>query len=66
MNLFHFKVVVNGQELTVIVAAETDQQAFKRAEIEIEKNFLKLPEIKEIVLVERKKITSIGTAFVVT
>lgn len=66
MSLYHFKVLVNEQELTVIVAAENDQQAFKRAEIEVEQSFLKLPEIKEIVLVERKKITSKGTAFLVS
>lgn len=65
MNLYHFTVVVDNKDIPVIVAAENDEQAFKRAEVEVEKNFLKFPEIKEIVMIERKKITSNGTAFVV-
>ncbi|MFN7250118.1 MAG: DUF3906 family protein [Anaerobacillus sp.] len=65
MNLYHFKVLINSDEVTVIVVAENDKQAFKRAEIEVEASFLKLPDIKEIVLLERKKVASKGTAFVV-
>ncbi|RXJ04082.1 DUF3906 family protein [Anaerobacillus alkaliphilus] len=66
MNLYHFKVLITEfNEITVVVAAENDEQAFKRAEIEVEASFLKLPEIKEIVLTERKKISNKGTAFVV-
>jgi hypothetical protein len=65
MNLYHFKVLINSDEVTVIVVAENDEQAFKRAEIEVEASFLKLPDIKEIVLLERKKVASKGTAFVV-
>ncbi len=66
MNLYHFKVLLSEQnEITVVVAAENDEEAFKRAEIEVEASFLKLPEIKEIVLTERKKISNKGTAFVV-
>lgn len=65
MNLYHFKVLIGQEEITVIVVAESDDQAFKRAEIEVEASFLKLPEIKEIVLLERKKVTNKGTAFVV-
>lgn len=65
MNLYHFTVLVDNNEVPVIVAAENDEQAFKRAEIEVEKSFLKFPLIKEIVLLERKKITNSGTAFVI-
>lgn len=65
MNLYHFHVVIDKGELTVIVAAENDEDAFKKAELEVESSYLKLPNIKEIVLHERKKITSKGTAFVV-
>lgn len=65
MNLYYFKVLIDQEEITVIVVAESDDQAFKRAEIEVEASFLKLPEIKEIVLLERKKVTNKGTAFVV-
>lgn len=65
MKLYHFTVAVDNEEIPVIVAADSDEQAFKRAEIEVEKSFLKFPKIKEVVLLERKKITSSGTAFVV-
>lgn len=65
MNLYHFTVGVDNKEITVIVAAEDDEQAFSRAEKEVEGHFLKLPVIKEIVLLERKKISNKGTSFVV-
>lgn len=65
MNLYYFKVITDQEEITVVVVAESDDQAFKRAEIEVEASFLKLPNIKEIVLLERKKVTNRGTAFVV-
>lgn len=65
MNLYYFKVLTDQEEITVVVVAESDDQAFKRAEIEVEASFLKLPKIKEIVLQERKKVTNRGTAFVV-
>ncbi|OIJ15719.1 hypothetical protein BKP35_01630 [Anaerobacillus arseniciselenatis] len=66
MKLYHFTVLVDSKEIPVVVAAESDEQAFKRAEIEVEKSFLKFPDIKEVVLLERKKVTNSGTAFVIT
>jgi hypothetical protein len=65
MNLYHFNVFIESVDITVIVVAENDEQAFKRAELEVEASFLKLPEIKEIVLLERKKVTNRGVGFVV-
>lgn len=64
MHLYHFKVNIVTEEITVIVAAESNELAFRAVEIEVEKSYLKLPDINEIVLVERKKIATKGTAFV--
>ncbi|HHP1021616.1 TPA: DUF3906 family protein, partial [Bacillus anthracis] len=41
-----------------------EEKAFKMAEIELEKHFLPLPEVKEIALFEKKKIRK-SAAFVI-
>ncbi|MCD8500699.1 MAG: DUF3906 family protein [Bacillaceae bacterium] len=67
MNLYNFTVTLNtDKSYPVVVCAESDEQAFLLAEIEMEKEFLKLPVIKEIVLTERKKVLQKGVAFVIT
>lgn len=67
MNLYNFTVTLSSDKrYPVVVCAESDEKAFTLVEIEIEKEFLKLPEIKEIVLTERKKVTPKGVAFVMT
>ncbi|PFY11726.1 hypothetical protein COL47_29430 [Bacillus toyonensis] len=65
MDLYRFEAVLaNNIVPIVVVVAQSEEQAFKLAEIELEKHFLPLPEVKEISLFEKKKIRK-GAAFVV-
>ncbi|MGY1461185.1 DUF3906 family protein [Bacillus toyonensis] len=66
MDLYRFEAVLanNIVPIVVVVVAQSEEQAFKLAEIELEKHFLPLPEVKEISLFEKKKIRK-GAVFVV-
>ncbi|HHQ1471305.1 TPA: DUF3906 family protein [Bacillus anthracis] len=63
MDLYRFEAVLVSS-IVPIVVAESEEQAFKMAEIELEKHFLPLPEVKEIALFEKKKIRK-SAAFVI-
>ncbi|MFA2691205.1 DUF3906 family protein [Bacillus mycoides] len=64
MDLYRFEAVLVNSIVPIVVVAESEEQAFKLAEIELEKHFLPLPEVKEISLFEKKKIRK-GAAFVI-
>ncbi|HFK1791641.1 TPA: DUF3906 family protein [Bacillus pacificus] len=64
MDLYRFEAVLVNSVVPIVVVAESEEQAFKMAEIELEKHFLPLPEVKEIALFEKKKIRK-SAAFVI-
>ncbi|MGG0260844.1 DUF3906 family protein [Bacillus mycoides] len=64
MDLYRFEAVLVNSMVPIVVVAQSEEQAFKLAEIELEKHFLPLPEVKEISLFEKKKIRK-GAAFVI-
>ncbi|MEH7185836.1 DUF3906 family protein [Bacillus toyonensis] len=64
MELYRFEAVLANNIVPIVVVAQSEEQAFKLAEIELEKHFLPLPEVKEVSLFEKKKIRK-GAAFVV-
>ncbi|WP_208754987.1 DUF3906 family protein [Bacillus pacificus] len=64
MDLYRFEAVLVNGIVPIVVVAESEEQAFKMAEIELEKHFLPLPEVKEIALFEKKKIRK-SAAFVI-
>ncbi|AIM05333.1 TPA: DUF3906 family protein [Bacillus anthracis] len=66
MDLYRFEAVLENSivPIVVVVVAESEEKAFKMAEIELEKHFLPLPEVKEIALFEKKKIRK-SAAFVI-
>lgn len=57
MDLYRFEAVLENSivPIVVVVVAESEEKAFKMAEIELEKHFLPLPEVKEIALFEKKE-----------
>ncbi|RLQ95885.1 DUF3906 family protein [Falsibacillus albus] len=63
MDLYRFEVTTDNEIIDVVIAASTDQQAFELVEVELEKYFLKMPEINDITLYEKKKIRR-GNGFV--
>ncbi|OEH92743.1 DUF3906 family protein [Bacillus solimangrovi] len=64
MNLYRLRATTSAGEFNIVTAAQSEEEAFAYAEQEIEKQFLKIPEIEEIVLYEKKKINK-GNAFVI-
>ncbi|MDA1680678.1 DUF3906 family protein [Bacillus cereus group sp. TH152-1LC] len=64
MDLYRFEAVLVNSIVPIVVVAQSEEQAFKLAEMELEKYFLPLPEVKEISLFEKKKIRK-GAAFVI-
>ncbi|WP_026674971.1 DUF3906 family protein [Alkalihalobacterium bogoriense] len=64
MYLFKMEVVLDIGNVVVIVSAKDDESAFSLAEIEIEQHYLKLPDIKELSIVEKKPVRK-GTGFVI-
>ncbi|BCC11001.1 TPA: DUF3906 family protein [Bacillus cereus] len=64
MDLYRFEAVLENSIVPIVVVAESEEKAFKMAEIELEKDFLPLPEVKEIALFEKKKIRK-SAAFVI-
>ncbi|MDQ0339988.1 hypothetical protein J2S00_002783 [Caldalkalibacillus uzonensis] len=62
--LYRLEMKVDGQPVEVIVAAENHERAFAIAEIEVEKMYLRLPQLEEMAIVEKKKIGR-GSGYVV-
>ncbi|WP_332691403.1 DUF3906 family protein [Halalkalibacter lacteus] len=56
MQLFRFEIETNERSVHVVVVAEDEESAFATAELEVEKNFLKLPTISSITLLEKKPV----------
>jgi Protein of unknown function (DUF3906) len=63
MYLYRFEVISKSEVVPVVIAASTDEQAFQLVDIELEKYFLKQPEVDEISLYEKKRIRT-GNGFV--
>ncbi|MEG9297730.1 DUF3906 family protein [Mangrovibacillus sp. Mu-81] len=64
MNLYRFEVTTSVLVTSVIIAAEQDEKAFDLVEIELEKYFLKKPDIQDISLYEKRRIRGSGAGYV--
>ncbi|MGE6752647.1 DUF3906 family protein [Rossellomorea sp. NPDC071047] len=64
MNLYRFEVTTRVFVTIVVVAAESDELAFDLVEIELEKYFLKKPDVVDISLYEKRRIRGSGAGFV--
>ncbi|MCC3381493.1 DUF3906 family protein [Paenibacillus farraposensis] len=64
--MYLFKIEVDSSEgaLTVILAAENEEQAFKEIDQHVERHFLYPPKLNEVAIVEKKRISA-GTAYVI-
>ncbi|WLR43588.1 DUF3906 family protein [Bacillus carboniphilus] len=54
MNIYRFEVKCEQGLVPVIIIADTDEIAFKQVDIELEKYYISVPQIDEIVLYEKK------------
>ncbi|CAH0137424.1 DUF3906 family protein [Peribacillus sp. NPDC101481] len=65
MNLYRFEVTIKEKPIHVIIVADSDEKAFDLVDIELEKHFLKMPEVDDISLYEKRKIKN-GAGFVLS
>ncbi|MET1179106.1 DUF3906 family protein [Peribacillus sp. NPDC094092] len=65
MNLYRFEVTIKEKPIHVIIVADSDEKAFELVDIELEKHYLKLPEVDDISLYEKRKIKN-GAGFVLS
>ncbi|MGE6610686.1 DUF3906 family protein [Peribacillus sp. NPDC076916] len=65
MNLYRFEVTIEEKPIHVIIVADSDEKAFELVDIELEKHYLKLPEVDDISLYEKRKIKN-GAGFVLS
>ncbi|MGE7592102.1 DUF3906 family protein [Peribacillus frigoritolerans] len=65
MNLYRFEVTIKEKPIHVIIVADSDEKAFELVEIELEKHYLKMPEVDDISLYEKRKIKN-GAGFVLS
>lgn len=59
MDLYRFEAALANTIVPIVVVAQSEEQAFKLAEIELEKHFLPLPEVKEISLFEKRRFEKV-------
>ncbi|MFC4075772.1 DUF3906 family protein [Salinithrix halophila] len=56
MYLYRFEVIVKEEVIHVVIAAKDDEEAFRLVDVELEKYFLKMPEVDDTSLYEKKRI----------
>lgn len=54
MYLYRFEVTTQTNTIYLVIAASSDEQAFRLVEVELEKHFLKVPDFIDISLHEKK------------
>lgn len=64
MTLYRFEAIVEGKEVALVVAAQSEEEAFQFADIELEKHFFKVPQVDDLSMNELKKIRS-GVSYVI-
>ncbi|MEY8757151.1 DUF3906 family protein [Peribacillus frigoritolerans] len=65
MNLYRFEVTIKEKPIHVIIVADSNEKAFELVDIELEKHYLKMPEVDDISLYEKRKIKN-GAGFVLS
>lgn len=64
MYLYRMEVLSDQGKLVVITAAEDEEKAFHAVDEHVERHFLAMPDIREVTLLEKKRLTP-GTAYVI-
>ena len=54
--LYRFDVALEAKEIVSVIFAENDEKAFQHLDVELEKFYLKEPQVKEIILREKKRL----------
>ncbi|WP_018750476.1 DUF3906 family protein [Paenibacillus sanguinis] len=64
MYLYRLEAETSAGWLAIVIAAEGEEQAFAAAEEHMQRHFLPTPEVLELTIVEKKRIT-LGAGYVI-
>ncbi|MCL1989627.1 MAG: DUF3906 family protein [Defluviitaleaceae bacterium] len=53
--LYRFEIKLADKDIVAIINAVDDQAAFKHLDVELEKFYLRMPEVKEVIMREKKR-----------
>lgn len=64
MFLYKLEIQLSDRKAVLVVLADSDESAFGYAEGHLVRHFVKLPEVRELVIVEKKRVEK-GSGYVV-
>lgn len=60
MFLYRFEASIENRTVPIVILANDDEKAFKLVDSELEKFYVKKPDVKELLMYEKKKISQSG------
>ncbi|WP_129688472.1 DUF3906 family protein [Gottfriedia acidiceleris] len=60
MFLYRFEASIESRIVPIVILASDDEKAFKLVDTELEKFYVKKPEVNELLMYEKKKISQSG------
>lgn len=63
MFLYRFEAMIDKKVFPIVIVAENDERADKLVDIQLEKYFLREPEVDSLILYEKKRVNK-GTGYV--
>jgi hypothetical protein len=60
MFLYRFEASIESRIVPIVILASDDEKAFKLVDTELEKFYVKKPNVKELLMYEKKKVSQNG------
>ncbi|PGL72431.1 DUF3906 family protein [Bacillus sp. AFS055030] len=60
MFLYRFEALIESRVVPIVILASDDEKAFKLVDTELEKFYVKKPDVKELLMYEKKKVSQSG------
>ncbi|PGS48908.1 DUF3906 family protein [Bacillus sp. AFS041924] len=60
MFLYRFEATIQSRVVPIVILASNDEKAFKLVDTELEKFYVKKPDVKDLLMYEKKKVSQSG------
>ena len=60
MFLYRFEASIESRIVPIVILASDDEKAFRLVDTELEKFYVKKPDVKELLMYEKKKVSQSG------
>jgi len=60
MYLYRFEALIEDRTVPIVILANDDEKAFRLVDTELQKFYVKKPDVKELFMYEKKKISQSG------